>query len=158
MSPLGSRIGVALVLLPLVLGLVWLGGWWLFTLAAVGGLIALHELYTMGRGLRPIVLGGYIGLLLTLVGAETGSIAWMVGGIFATILVAFVIFGFSDARPSATAAISLTRPRRQGLGADPRRPRRRARSRRFTPLGGPCGLLRRSGADVTGAATGTLCT
>ena len=37
-----------------------------------------------------------------------GTIAWMVGGIFATILVAFVIFGFSDARPSATAAISLT--------------------------------------------------
>jgi phosphatidate cytidylyltransferase len=32
----------------------------------------------------------------------------MVGGIFATLLVAFVVFGFSDARPSATAAISLT--------------------------------------------------
>ncbi len=108
MSALWSRIGVALILLPLVLGLVWLGGWWLFALAAVGGLIALHELYTMGRGLRPIVLGGYVGLLLTLVGAETGNIAWMVGGIFSTILVAFVIFGFSDARPSATAAISLT--------------------------------------------------
>ncbi len=108
MSGFWSRIGVALVLLPLVLGLVWLGGWWLFGLAAIGGLVALHELYTMGRGLRPIVLGGYVGLLLTLVGAETGNIAWMVGGIFATILVAFLIFGFSDARPSATAAISLT--------------------------------------------------
>ena len=58
MSAFWSRIGVALVLLPLVLGLVWLGGWWLFALAAVGGLIALHELYIMGRGLRPIVLGG----------------------------------------------------------------------------------------------------
>jgi phosphatidate cytidylyltransferase len=108
MSAFWSRIGVALVLLPLVLGVVWIGGWWLFALAALGGLIALHELYTMGRGLRPIVLGGYVGLLLTLVGAETGSSAWMVGGIFSTILVAFVIFGFSDARPSATAAIALT--------------------------------------------------
>ena len=29
-------------------------------------------------------------------------------GIFATVLVAFVVYGFSDARPSATAAISLT--------------------------------------------------
>ena len=47
MSALWSRIGVALILLPLVLGLVWLGGWWLFGLAAVGGLIALHELYTI---------------------------------------------------------------------------------------------------------------
>ena len=39
----------------------------------------------MGRALRPIVLGGYVGLLLTLLGAELGEIAWMVGGIFATV-------------------------------------------------------------------------
>ena len=109
MSAFASRIVVALVLLPLVLGVVWLGGWWLFALAAIGGLIALHELYTMGRGLRPIVLAR---LRRAPAHArrcrDRGSIAWMVGGIFATILVAFVIFGFSDARPSATAAISLT--------------------------------------------------
>ena len=108
MSAFWSRILVALVLLPLVLGIVWLGGWWLFAVALVGGLMALHELYVMGRSLRPLVLGGYVGLLLTLLGAEVGEIAWMVGGIFATVLVAFVVFGFSDARPSATAAISLT--------------------------------------------------
>jgi len=49
-----------------------------------------------------------VGLILTLLGAEVGEISWMVGGIFATIVIAFVVFGFSDARPSATAAISLT--------------------------------------------------
>jgi phosphatidate cytidylyltransferase len=108
MSSFWSRIAVSLVLLPLVLGIVWLGGWWLLAIAVVGGLMALHELYVMGRGLRPIVLGGYIGLILTLVGAETGDSSWMVGGIFSTVLVAFVVFGFSDARPSATASISLT--------------------------------------------------
>ena len=108
MSAFWSRIVIALVLLPLVLGVVLLGGWWLFSLAVVGGLMALHELYVMGRGLRPIVLAGYIGLILTLVGAEAGNSSWMVGGIFSTVLVAFVVFGFSDARPSATAAISLT--------------------------------------------------
>jgi phosphatidate cytidylyltransferase len=107
-SPFWSRLVVALVLLPAVLGLVWLGGWWLFAAALVGGLMALHELYAMGRGLRPLVLGGYVGLLLTLLGAQVGGITWMVGGIFATVLVAFVVYGFSDARPSATAAISLT--------------------------------------------------
>jgi phosphatidate cytidylyltransferase len=107
-SSFWSRIAVALVLLPLVLGIVWIGGWWLFAIAFVGGLMALHELYVIGRGLRPIVLGGYVGLLLTLVGAEAGDISWAVGGIFSTVLVAFVVFGFSDARPSATAAISLT--------------------------------------------------
>ena len=47
MSPLLSRILVAAILLPLVIGLVYLGGWWLFGLALVGGLLALHELYVM---------------------------------------------------------------------------------------------------------------
>lgn len=108
MSPGLSRIVVALCLLPIVLGAVWLGGWWLIALALVGGLMALHELYVMGRGLRPILLGGYIGLVLTLIGSQTGEISWVLGGIFSTVLVAFVIFGFSDARPSATAAMSLT--------------------------------------------------
>ena len=108
MSAFWSRIVISLVLLPVILGIVWLGGWWLFAAALVGGLIALHELYSMGRGLRPLVLGGYVGLVLTLLGAEVGEVSWMVGGIFATIVIAFVVFGFSDARPSATAAISLT--------------------------------------------------
>ena len=71
-SAFWSRIVVALVLLPVVLGIVWLGGWWLFALALVGGLMALHELYVMGRGLRPIVLGGYVGLVLTLLGRRAG--------------------------------------------------------------------------------------
>jgi phosphatidate cytidylyltransferase len=107
-SAFWSRIVVALVLLPVVLGIVWLGGWWLFAIAVIGGLIALHELYTIARGLRPIVIGGYVGLVLTLLGAHTGDVSWLVGGLFATLLVAFVVYGFSDARPSATAAISLT--------------------------------------------------
>ena len=49
MSPVLSRILVAALLLPLVIGLVYLGGWWLFGLALAGGLLALHELYVMGR-------------------------------------------------------------------------------------------------------------
>jgi phosphatidate cytidylyltransferase len=108
MNPFWSRILVSLILLPVILGIVWLGSWWLFAAALIGGLIALHELYAMGRGLRPLVLGGYVGLILTLLGAELGDVPWMVGGIFATVVIAFVVFGFSDARPSATAAISLT--------------------------------------------------
>lgn len=108
MTPFRSRIAVALVLLPVVLGTVWLGGWWLTGLALACGILGLHELYTIGRRLRPIVLGGYIGLALTLVGAHAGGMPWLAGGIVSTLLVSFVVFGFSDARPSATAAISLT--------------------------------------------------
>jgi len=42
MSSFVSRVLVALILLPLVIGLVYLGGWWIFGLTLVGGLIALH--------------------------------------------------------------------------------------------------------------------
>ena len=108
MSPFWSRIVVSVVLLPLVLGVVWLGGWWLFALALAAGLTALHELYAMGRGLRPLVLGGYVGLVLTLVGVQSGDLTWMTAGVFSAVLVSFVVFGFSDARPSAAAAMSLT--------------------------------------------------
>ncbi len=108
MATFVSRVLVAAALLPLVLGIVWLGGWWLFALALAGGLLALHELYTMARSLRPLVLGGYVGLVLALVGVELGGTTWLLGGMLATLLGAFVIFGFSDARPSATAAISVT--------------------------------------------------
>jgi len=108
MSSFWSRMVVALTLLPIVLGVVWLGGWWLFALALGGSVMALHELYVMGRGLRPIVLGGFIGLVALLLGAQLGGLPWMLGGLFSTVLAAFVVFGFSDARPSATAAISLT--------------------------------------------------
>ena len=108
MSSFWSRIVVAAVLLPVALGAVWLGGWWLAGLALVGGLLALHELFTMARGLRPLVLGGYIGFVLTILGTELGGPIWVLGGILATIPAAFVIFGFSDARPSATAAVATT--------------------------------------------------
>jgi len=95
-SAFWSRIVVALVLLPAVLGIVWLGGWWLTSVALVGGLMALHELYVMGRGLRPIVLGGFVGLVLTLLGAQLGGdVTWMLGGMLATALVAFVLYGVS---------------------------------------------------------------
>ena len=108
MSAFWSRIVVALVLLPGVLGLVWLGGWWLFGVALAAGLLALHELYTMARGLRPVVIGGYVGLVLALLGTELGGVPWLLAGVLSTLAVSFLVFGFSDARPSATAAMGTT--------------------------------------------------
>ena len=108
MSSLTSRVIVAFVLLPLVIGLVYLGGWWLFALAVVGGLIALHELYVMARELRPLVLGGYLGFVLSVLGLQLGGLAWMFGGLLATFVFAFVVFGLSDVRPSATTSFGVT--------------------------------------------------
>ena len=108
MTPLGSRLLVAAVLLPLVLGFAYLGGWWLAGLAAIGGVLALHELYTIGRALRPIVLAGFVGLVLTVVGTQTGGPVWLLGGIMATVGICFVLFLGSGARQSATAGFALT--------------------------------------------------
>ena len=108
MSPLVSRILVAAVLLPVVIGLVYLGGWWLFGLALVGGLIALHELYVMAREQRPLVLGGYLGFVATLLGLQLGGIDWMLGGLLATFALAFIVYGLGGVRQSATASFAVT--------------------------------------------------
>src|SRR5207249_2461018 len=108
MSPLVSRILVVVVLLPLVIGVVYLGGWWLFGIALVAGLIALHELYTLARELRPLLLAGYLGFVLALVGLELGGRTWLVGGIMSTLFLSFLVFGLSDVRPSATASFGVT--------------------------------------------------
>jgi len=108
MSPLVSRVLVAAVLLPLVVGLVYLGGWWLFALGLVGGLLALHELYVVARELRPLVLGGYLGFALTLLGLQLGGPVWMLGGLLTTFVFAFVVYGLAGVRQSATTSFGVT--------------------------------------------------
>jgi len=108
MSSLVSRVLVAAVLLPVVLWLVWLGGWWLAGLAIVGAVLALHELFLMGRSLRPLVLAGYAGAILALVGAQAGGFPWLVGGALVTLPLAFVLYAVSETRQSATVAIGTT--------------------------------------------------
>jgi phosphatidate cytidylyltransferase len=103
-----SRIVVAAVLLPAVLGLVYLGGWWLWALAAAAAFLALHELYRMVRPLRPVVIAGFAGTLLALVGAQTGGVAWMTAGFLTTLLFAFVLKGISETRQSLTVAVAVT--------------------------------------------------
>jgi phosphatidate cytidylyltransferase len=108
LSPLVSRLLVAAALLPLVIGLVYLGGWWLFGLALVGGLLALHELYVIARELRPLVLGGYLGFATTLLGLQLGGVDWMLGGLLATFVLAFVVYGLGGVRQSATTSFGVT--------------------------------------------------
>jgi phosphatidate cytidylyltransferase len=108
MTPFLSRIAVTIVGLPVVLGAVWLGGWWLVGLLSVAALVALHEYYSMVRPLRPLVLAGYAGAVLALVGAQQGGVEWMLAGFLATLLFAFVLYGVASTRQPATVAISST--------------------------------------------------
>ena len=108
MSALVSRIFVAALLLPLVLLAIWGGEWWLFGLAAVAAVLALHEFYVMTRSFRPVVAAGYVGTLAALLGAMWGP-EWALGGFLATFGLAFLFKGLAGAAPTtgSTAATML---------------------------------------------------
>src|SRR5690348_11016088 len=93
-----NRVLVAVVGLPVVLGAVWAGGWWLFALVAIAGAIAVHEFVVMARPLAP----------LAPLGAERGGVVWMVGGFLTCFLLSFVLNTLAKTRPPATAAIGAT--------------------------------------------------
>jgi phosphatidate cytidylyltransferase len=103
-----SRILVAVVLLPVVLGAAYLGGWWLFALVLVAAMISLHEYWLMARGLAPLAPAGYVGAVLALLGAQLSGLGWMVGGALTTFALAFLLKAVSEARAAANAAISST--------------------------------------------------
>ena len=96
------------MLLPTVLGLAYLGGWWVFALAAVAALVALHEFWLLARANAPLALAGYVGTALALVGAESSGLQWMVGGALATLPLAFCLKVVSRTRQTPTAAVSTT--------------------------------------------------
>ena len=108
MSNFLSRILVTVVGVPIVLYLVYLGGWWLFGLAAFAAIVALHEFYVMARSLRPLVLAGYAGALAALLGAQLGGAEWMLGGFMLTLLLAFLLYGIAETRQTATVTMSTT--------------------------------------------------
>ena len=108
MTGVFSRVLVALVGLPVVLGMVWLGGWWLFGLVAAAAVVAVHEFVTMARPLRPLAPAAYIGTILALVGAQEGGVVWMLGGFLTAFLVAFALNAVAVTRAPSTAAIGAT--------------------------------------------------
>jgi phosphatidate cytidylyltransferase len=108
MSSFWSRILVAVIGLPAVVGVLWLGGWWLFALVVLATLVSLHELYSMTRNLRPLVLAGYTGAVLALLGAQLGGLTWMLAGFMATVAFAFLLKGVAETRPPTTVSVGTT--------------------------------------------------
>src|SRR6476660_2747699 len=108
MGPLVSRVLVALVGVPVVLLIVWAGGWWLFALLGIAAVLALHEYSLMIRTLRPVILAAYTGALLSLLGAPLGGLDWTAAGFLATMVLAFLLHWIATTRQSATVAIAAT--------------------------------------------------
>jgi phosphatidate cytidylyltransferase len=108
MSNLISRLVVGVIGLPLVLGLVWLGGWWLYVLVLVASIVAVHEFVTVARPLRPLAPALYLGVALALTLAETSGVVWMLGGMLATFVFAFFASVLAKTRAPSTVAIGAT--------------------------------------------------
>ncbi len=108
MSSTVSRLVIAAAGLPVVLGAVYVGGWWLFALAVVAAGIGLHEFWLLAKPLRPLAPAGYLGGVLALVGAQTSGTGWMVGGAMTSLVLAFVLKGISATRQAPTSSISAT--------------------------------------------------
>ena len=54
------------------------------------------------------MLGGYVGVLLTLLGAQLGGATWVLPGILATVPAALLVFFVSSARQHAVAGFAVT--------------------------------------------------
>ena len=105
MSDLARRVLTALVLLPIVIGAVVLGGWPFAALIALAAGIAQWELYNLGEagGIRPLKpLGVATGALVVLVPVWTGALPLAVLALLA--LIAAELFRRQEA-PLAAAAL-----------------------------------------------------
>lgn len=108
MRDLASRVAIAIPLLAAVLAAAYFDGWWLFGVAVVAAILALHELYGLVRPLRPLVLAGFAGVVAALVGAEQGGVQWLFAGFLATFVFAFGLYGIAETRQSGTVTIAAT--------------------------------------------------
>ena len=108
MSSTLNRILIGAAALPIVLGIVWLGGWWMFGLVAVATALGLHEYAGMTKRLAPLMAAAYLGAALTLVGERLGGIDWMVAGFLSTLVFAFVLKGIAETRPPTTVSVGAT--------------------------------------------------
>jgi phosphatidate cytidylyltransferase len=107
-SNLVSRVLVAAAGLPLVLGFVWLGHWYLFCLVLVAGIVALHEFYAMTRPLRPIGIAGHAGLVGILFAIQVSTLTWALGALLGVVALAFLLKGLAGTSGSATVSVSTT--------------------------------------------------
>ncbi|HST24875.1 MAG TPA: phosphatidate cytidylyltransferase, partial [Gaiellaceae bacterium] len=107
-SNLASRLLVTAIGLPLVLGMIWLGHWYLFLLVIVAGVLALHEFYVMTRPLRPIAIAGHAGLIGILFAIQVSTLTWAIGALLAVIALAFLLKGLAGTSGSATVSVATT--------------------------------------------------
>jgi phosphatidate cytidylyltransferase len=108
MSDLVNRVLVALLLAPIALGCVWLGGVAMLALALVVCALALDELFRLARRLRPIPLTGFAAGLAIVLVTWTSGIGWSLAALAASLPITFIVVAGVASRESAFGSIAVT--------------------------------------------------
>src|SRR4051812_18894494 len=108
----GLRVLTAVVGLPIVFGLVWMGGWWVFAGATLAVMLGTYELYTMmlHAGHRPLILVSFALSLLFMIAAMLPQqrLLLLEIGVSATLLISFPLLFLRKRLEGALLDWSLT--------------------------------------------------
>ena len=108
----GLRSLTALVAIPVVLAVIWLGGWWAFVVAALITLLAVYELHEMMRreGYHPLIAVSLALALLFMVAAMLPQqrLPLLEIGISLTLLISFPVLFFRKRLEGTMIDWSLT--------------------------------------------------
>ena len=116
MSNLAKRILFAVVAIPAVIGIVWVGGWPLAAALAVIGALGAGEVYGLARrqGVEPLVpVGIAAAVAIPLVAhwsrgrAADAGLAWSLGVLWLLAVPAFAMRRGPTARPLAASAVTV---------------------------------------------------
>ena len=108
MTPLASRVLIAIPLLVAAIYAAYVGGWVLAGGGIVVGILALHEFYAMTRQYRPLIPAGFAGLVVAIAAIHLGGVQWAGVAIPGVLLLAFWLSAVSEVRQSATAQLAVT--------------------------------------------------
>ncbi len=113
-----QRIAVAVVAIPLVVGIIWLGGWALAAMLALLGVLGAREIYDFGRrqGIEPLERTGWLaaaGIPLITYWAKGSETQWAEPAVYLGALWVMVTMAIAMARrgpagrPLTTVSITL---------------------------------------------------
>lgn len=109
---LGQRIITALIAIPVVLAIVWLGGWWAFAAATIVVILGAYELHRMmlHEGYHPLILISLALSVLFLVAAMLPQLRLLLleSGLVIALLVTFPLLFFRKKLEGAMVDWSLT--------------------------------------------------
>jgi phosphatidate cytidylyltransferase len=107
-SDLLGRVLVAVLLAPIALACVWLGGVAMLLLALLACGLALDEFFRMGRKLRPIPLTGFAAGLAMVLATFAGGVGWSLAALAASVPITFIVVAGVASRESALGSVSVT--------------------------------------------------